>query len=89
MLFGGGSRRDAEFADAVRSVELSIAESIAALIDVDGLEPEQRQLLAHGIVGLAEGTSRHWVAHGMAGSPEDLTTHVAALAWAGFRGIRG
>src|SRR3954467_8979006 len=60
LLFGGGSRRDVEFADAVRSVELSIAESIAALIDIEGLEPGQRQLLAHGIVGLAEGTSRHW-----------------------------
>jgi len=89
LLFGGGSRRDVEFADAVRSVELSIAESIAVLIDVDGLEPDQRQLLAHGIVGLAEGTSRHWVANGMTGSPEDLAAHVAALAWAGLRGIRG
>ena len=39
LLFGGGTRRDVEFADAVRSVEQSIAESIAALIDVDGLEP--------------------------------------------------
>jgi len=89
LLFGGGSRRDAEFADAVRTVELSVAESIAALIDVEGLEPEKRQLLAHGIVGLAEGTSRHWVAKGMVGSPEELAGDVAALAWAGLRGVRG
>src|SRR5258707_10918729 len=32
LLFGGGARRDEEFADAVRLVELSIADSIAALI---------------------------------------------------------
>jgi AcrR family transcriptional regulator len=88
LLFGGGSRRDEEFADAVRAVEFSIAESIASLIDVEGLAPDRRQLLAHGIVGLAEGTSRHWVATGMAGSPEDLASHVAVLAWAGLRGIR-
>jgi len=88
LLFGGGSRRDEEFADAVRAVELSIAESIATLIDVEGLEPDERQLLAHGIVGLAEGASRHWLAKGMVGSPEDVALHVAALAWAGLRGIR-
>ena len=71
------------------SSSCSIAESIAALIDVEGLEPEERRLLAHGIVGLAEGTSRHWVANGMTGSPEDLAGHVSALAWAGLRAIRG
>jgi len=88
LLFGSGARRDVEFADAVRAVELSIADSIAVLIDVDGLDPERRRLLAHGIVGLAEGTSRHWVTTDMSGSPEDLARHVAALAWAGLRGIR-
>ena len=88
LLFGGGSRRDTEFADAVRAVELSIAESIAVLIEVEGLAPQERQLLAHGIVGLAEGTSRHWVATGMHGSPEQLAHHVSTLAWAGLRGVR-
>ena len=88
LLFGGGSRRDTEFADAVRAVELSIADSIAVLIDVEGLQPDERRLLAHGIVGLAEGTSRHWVATGMEGSPEQLAQHVSTLAWAGLRGIR-
>src|SRR6267143_3584644 len=62
LLFGGGARRDEEFADAVRSVEASIAETIAALIVVDGLDDDRRLLLAHGIVGVAEGTSRHWLA---------------------------
>src|SRR6266513_4935230 len=37
LLFGGGARRDEEFADAVRHVEVSIADRIAALIGVDGL----------------------------------------------------
>src|SRR4051794_27038171 len=37
LLFGGGARRDGEFSDAVRLVEESIAETIAALIVVEGL----------------------------------------------------
>jgi AcrR family transcriptional regulator len=89
LLFGGGARRDEEFADAVRSVEVSIAESIAALIVVDGMDAARRLLLAHGIVGVAEGTSRHWLASGMAGTPGELAEQVAALAWAGLRGVEG
>jgi AcrR family transcriptional regulator len=89
LLFGGGARRDEEFADAVRRVEASIADSIAALIVVDGLDDDRRRLLAHGIVGVAEGTSRHWLANGMTGSAELLAEQVAALAWAGLRGVQG
>ena len=89
LLFGGGARRDEEFADAVRRVEVSIADSIAALIVVDGLDDDRRRLLAHGIVGVAEGTSRHWLANGMSGSADLLAEQVAALAWAGLRGVQG
>jgi AcrR family transcriptional regulator len=89
LLFGGGARRDEEFADAVRRVELSIADSIAELIVVEGLDDDRRRLLAHGIVGVAEGTSRHWLASGMTGSAELLAEQVAALAWAGLRGVQG
>src|SRR3954452_13017531 len=87
LLFGGGTRRDSEFADAVRAVERSIAGIIAELIDVDGLDSERRLLLAHGIVGLAEGASRHWLVDGADGDPETLAEQVALLAWAGLRGI--
>ena len=89
LLFGGGARRDEEFADAVRRVEVSIADSIAALIVVEGLDEARRRLLAHGIVGLAEGTSRHGLANGMNGSADVLAEQVAALAWAGLRGVQG
>jgi AcrR family transcriptional regulator len=89
LLFGGGTRRDEEFADAVRSVEESIAEFIATLIVVDGLDDERRRLLAHGIVGVAEGTSRHWLAGGLHGSASELAEQVSTLAWAGLRGIPG
>lgn len=88
VLFGGGTRRDLEFADAVRAVEVSIADTIATLIDIPGLDDARRRLLAHGVVGLAEGTSRHWVFDGAVGDPEALARQAAQLAWAGLRGVR-
>ena len=48
----------------------------------------QRRVLAHGIVGIAESTSRHWVANDLRLDPEDLAAQTAELAWAGLRGIR-
>jgi AcrR family transcriptional regulator len=87
VLFGGGSRRDDEFAEAVQRVEAGIADTVGGLIEVEGLGPERRLLLAHGIVGLAEGASRHWVAQGMLGEVDELAAHMAELAWAGLRGV--
>ncbi|MBA2608467.1 MAG: TetR family transcriptional regulator [Actinobacteria bacterium] len=86
LLFGDGSRRDEEFAEAVERVEAAIAEFIAALINVD-LDADHRLLLAHAVVGLAEGASRRWVAAG-ASEPADVAAgRVADLAWAGLRGV--
>jgi AcrR family transcriptional regulator len=89
VLFGGGTRRDEEFAAQVAQVEGAIAEAIATLIEVEGLEAAQRRQLAHGLVGLAEGTSRLWMAEGAVQPPEDLARLVADLAWRGLRGIQG
>ena len=88
VLFGGGARRDFEFAEEVRRVEVSIADTIATFIEVEGLDVDQRRLLAHGIVGLAEGVSRHWLGNGLPGDVDELADQVAELAWAGLRGIR-
>lgn len=87
LLFGGGARRDIEFADAVRRVETTIAEAVAELIEAP-IPADHRRILAHGIVGLAEGTSRHWVAEELDLDPDRLARQVADLAWAGLRGIR-
>lgn len=85
LMFGEGVRSDEEFAAEVRTFERSMAGAIAELIDIDGLEPSGRLVLAHGIVGLTESTARHWV---LGGSGLDLDTvieHVADLAWHGLR----
>ena len=88
LLFGGdGRERDNEFADAVRRVEDAMAEAVAALIEAD-IGDEHRRLLAYGIVGLAEATSRDWVVGGRREDPAEVSRRVADLAWAGLRGVR-
>lgn len=89
VLFGGGTRRDEEFAAQVAEVEGAIAEAIATLIEVEGLTNAQRRQLAHGLVGLAEGTSRVWMAEGADQPADDLARLLADLAWRGLRGVRG
>ncbi len=90
LLFGGGSKRDEGFADLVRLVEGAIAELIASFITAD-LPPDQTLTLAHGIVGMAESTARHWLRQRAEGettaSADELADQLAELAWAGLRGV--
>jgi AcrR family transcriptional regulator len=86
LLFGGGSRRDAEFADSVRRVEEHLARSIAELIEAD-VDADHRRTLAYGLVGIAETTCRLWVAEDLDHDPAILARQVADLAWSGLRGI--
>lgn len=87
VLFGGGTRRDEEFAGVVAEVEATIADAVAVLIEVEGLSQGDRQLLARGLVGLAEGTSRAWMDEPARAAPEALAQLVADLAWRGLRGV--
>jgi AcrR family transcriptional regulator len=88
VLFVGSGRDsdDGGFVDAVRRVEDAIAVAIAVLIEAD-IDDEHRRLLAHGIVGLAESTSRHWLRHGRREDPDVLARRLADLAWAGLRSV--
>jgi AcrR family transcriptional regulator len=86
LLFGSGARRDDEFAEAVRRFELAIADAIAPMIQAD-IDDEHQRILAHGLVGLAEGTSRRLLALGGDFVPERVAEQVADLAWAGLRGV--
>jgi len=90
LLFGGGSKRDEGFAERVRLVEDAIAELIASFITAE-LPPEQTLTLAHGIVGMAESTCRHWLRQRAEGATtataDELADQLAELAWAGLRGI--
>ena len=88
LMFGGGTRRDEEFAEEAARVERSIATVIAELIAVEGLSEEDRLLYAHGVVGLAEGTSRHLIGDQLEVDPDVVAGKVADLAWRGLRGLR-
>lgn len=87
VLFGSGTRSDEQFAETARRVEATIASAVAALIDVEGLDAVARRVIAHGIVGIAESTSRHWMANELDLDPAALAAQSAELAWAGLRGI--
>ena len=87
FLFGSGTRRDDEFNTAVQRITAEAAEAVAPLIAVD-IDEEHRRILAHGIVGLAEGASRRLVELGDDFDADEIATEVSALAWAGLRAVQ-
>jgi AcrR family transcriptional regulator len=89
VLFSDRNRADADLADAVERVESLVADRVASLIAIEGLSDDERHVLAFGIVGIAESTSRHWLKLGLGpGTDADaFADQVARLAWSGLRGI--
>jgi AcrR family transcriptional regulator len=88
VLFGASARNDPEFADVVDRVLDDAAAAVSTLIEIHG-SPEHRMVLAHALVGMAEGISRHALTdpdgpH----EPDQLAGWVAELAWFGLRGVR-
>ncbi len=86
LLFGSRASRDEESVIAIRRITAEAASAIAPLINID-IDAEHRRTLAHGLVGLAEGVSRHLVERGESFDPETLGRQVADLAWAGLRAV--
>jgi AcrR family transcriptional regulator len=84
LLFGSRANRDDQSTTAIRRITAGIAAAIAPLIDAD-IEGDHQKVLAHGLVGLAEGVSRHLVERGQSFDPEVLGQQIADLAWAGLR----
>jgi AcrR family transcriptional regulator len=97
LLYGRGAPDDPELGEALHRVEEAIAQAIDPLIDA-GLQPEHRLLLAHAVVGMAEGASRHWIdRRGDRRTPlspdqraeeaAQLAAKLADMAWAGLRQV--
>lgn len=86
LLFGLRANRDEQSTAAIHRITAETAAAIAPLIAAD-IDPEHQQTLAHGLVGLAEGVSRHLVERGVDFDPEVLGGQVADLAWAGLRAV--
>jgi AcrR family transcriptional regulator len=86
LLFGSRANRDGESTTAIRRITAEAAHAIAPLIAAD-IEPEHQRVLAQGLVGLAEGVSRHLVERGETFDPEVLGQQIADMAWAGLRAV--
>ncbi len=86
LLFGSRANRDEESTTAIRRITAETARAIAPLIAAD-IDEEHRRTVAHGLVGLAEGVSRHLVERGEHFDPEVLGQQIADLAWAGLRAV--
>jgi AcrR family transcriptional regulator len=87
LLFGTTAAQDEEFARANRIVQNAMASTIARLLD-PALDEGRRLLLAHGIVGLAEGACRHWLATETDLDPDELADQVAELLYGGLKELR-
>jgi AcrR family transcriptional regulator len=88
LLFGASARNDPEFADVVDRVLDDAAAAVSTLIEIHG-SPEHRMVLAHALVGMAEGISRHALTDPDGShDPDLLAAWIAELAWFGLRGVR-
>ena len=87
LLFGSGSRRDAEFADAVRQFSAKVADAFEPLITAD-IDASHRRTLAYAIVGMTEAISRRLVEDGAKFDPDFVARQVSDLAWAGLRAVQ-
>lgn len=86
LLFGSGTRRDEEFAAVSARIEGTTAEMIAPLIAAD-VDIAQQRVLAHALIGMSEGVSRHLIQSGKKFNPDEVGEQLATLAWAGLRSI--
>jgi AcrR family transcriptional regulator len=86
LLFGLRANRDEESTTAIRRITAEAAQAIAPFIAAD-IDPDHQRTLAQGLVGLAEGVSRHLVERGESFDPDVLGQQIADLAWAGLRAV--
>ena len=88
VLFGAAARNDAEFGALVDRILEDVATAVESLIAIEGTD-DQRRVLAHAVVGIAEATSRDAIGSSdTALDPDRLAAWVAELAWFGLRGVR-
>jgi AcrR family transcriptional regulator len=97
LLFGRDVPKDEELNEAVRRIEDTLARAVEEQLDAS-LSADHRRLLAHAVVGMTEGASRHWVATAPSRRKNDdgvdpseaarlLARRVSDLAWGGLRTV--
>lgn len=86
LLYGGAARHDDEFSSQIRQITSSIASAVASMIMAD-VDNENQALIAHAVVGFAEGASRRLIDNNLEFDPDAIATVLSALAWAGLRAL--
>lgn len=86
LLFGGSAPRDDELVHAVRAAEAAVSDAIAGILG-DRIPAARRGEVTAAIVGVAEGTARHWAATGRRRTPDELAESAATLLWDGLGAI--
>jgi AcrR family transcriptional regulator len=88
LLLGTAIRTDPEFARIVEEILQAAAETISTLIEIP-VTDDQRLVLAHGLVGMAESVGRRALQdHRTRVDAAELAAWTAELAWFGLRGVR-
>lgn len=88
LLFGASVRNDSEFSEVAVHVLEMLCNAVTDMIDVD-VPTEQRRVLAHALVGIAEAVGRRALFDTDAEHNPELLAHwTTELAWYGLRGIR-
>lgn len=88
LLFSGTNRQDDEWSTIIVAVERSLAQAVASMIDVPTISGKRRQILAHGIIGLAESMMRYARTDDqLSYSHDQLVQDLTDLTWSGLRGL--
>ncbi len=88
LLHSGSWQTEPTWLETARTFEELWSVEVAGLINLEGLSPERRLILAHGLIGLAEGVMRHWLNDpGPQSDPEELVELLTDLAWGGLATI--
>ncbi len=91
LVFESDLTREPAVADKVRQVDQVCSQMVSAVIVEDtGLSSTQAELLASGLLGLAEAAARRWLrdcaeSPGTSISLEEAADLVGSLAWRGIR----
>jgi AcrR family transcriptional regulator len=88
VLLAAGASSDPEWQQIAHGWRRSMADQIASLIVVEGIDRAHQLALAYGVVGMVESMMDYWL---NADNPEldadQLAADLTSLAWGGLRGL--
>ena len=91
LLFTSSSKTDTDFVQVKNKVLEQLCDCVTSLV-IDKIQNEERKLIAHSIIGLAESAAKYFYLKEIDSEVTVLTekefrSWVADLAWKGMRGI--